>query len=320
MDTLSLISANLLSPIPLAFALGLFATFIRSDLRFPDGLAAAISIYLLFAIGLKGGAQLAETNFSAFVIPALAAIILGALTPIWCYGLLRRVGKFRIADAAAIAAHYGSVSAVTFSACTSLLDATGIAYEGYAPALLALMEIPGIAVALLIARSRLSDTGTLGEAIHEVFTGKGIILLIGGLVIGWLGGKDGLQQVAPFFVDPFKGALTLFLLDLGMLAARQLSQVRNVGFFLIAFGIVLPIIHGVLGVWIGDLVGLSIGGSAILGVLAASASYIAAPAAVRVALPDANPGYYLTAALGITFPFNLAIGMPLYLEFARRLG
>jgi hypothetical protein len=317
LDTLQV---NLLSPMALAFALGIVATLVKSDLRFPEGMASALSIYLLLAIGLKGGAQLAQANLGELIWPALAAIMLGGATPIWCFLILRRLGKLGIADAAAIAAHYGSVSAVTFSASLTLLEAVGQNYEGYVAALVALMEVPGIAVALLIARAQMGGDGSIRDAMHEVLTGKGIILLLGGLVVGWLGGKAGYEQVAPFFADPFKGALTLFLLDLGMVAARQLGQLRKVGLFLVGFGILMPLLHGIVGVWIGGLAGLSVGGAMVFGVLAASASYIAAPAAVRVALPQANPGYYLTAALAITFPFNLAIGMPIYYAIAQALG
>lgn len=320
MDALDLVRVNLFSPMALAFALGIIATFVRSDLRFPDALTSSLSIYLLLAIGLKGGVALAKADLGSFALPAVATIMLGAATPLWCYAILRRLGKFGIADAAALAAHYGSVSAVTFSASMTLLDRLQAPYEGFVPALVALMEIPGIAVALMIARMRLGGGTSIGAALHEVLTGKGIILLLGGVLIGWIAGPGGFEQVSPLFVDLFKGALTLFLLDLGMQAARQLGQLKVVGPFLIGFGLVIPVLQGLLGVLIATLVGLSPGGATILGVLAASASYIAAPAAVRVALPQANPGLYLTAALAITFPFNLAVGIPLYYAIAQAIS
>ncbi|NCC31050.1 MAG: sodium-dependent bicarbonate transport family permease, partial [Chloroflexia bacterium] len=225
-------------------------------------------------------------------------------------------GKFEIADAAALAAHYGSVSAVTFAAVQTFLQVLEVPYEGFMPTLVAILEVPAIIVALLIARVALGQRGEWGEVFRELLAGKSILLLIGGMVIGTLAGKEGLTQVAPLFVDPFRGVLTLFLLEMGMVAARRFRDLRKVGGFLIAFGILMPIINGTLGIWLGSIVGLSAGGAVILGTLAASASYIAAPAAVRIALPQANPSYYLTASLAITFPFNLAIGIPLYYGLA----
>jgi hypothetical protein len=316
-DILDLVRLNLLSPMALAFALGVAATLVKSDLRFPEGLYSALSIYLLLAIGLKGGAELSTTPLAQFTGPALAAVALGVAIPLWCYAILRGPGRFEVADAAAIAAHYGSVSAVTFSACLTFLEAANVPYEGFAAALVALTEIPGIVVALVLARTQLGKVGSWRSVLHEVFAGKSIVLLLGGVIIGVLAGKSGFAQVTPFFVDPFKGALTLFLLEMGMVAARQFRDLARVGAFLVGFGIVMPILHGLAGVWLGSLTGLSLGGSVVLGTLAASASYIAAPAAVRIALPQANPGYYLTASLVITFPFNLTLGLPIYFAVAR---
>lgn len=319
MDILELVRLNLLSPMALAFVLGIVATLVRSDLRIPDALYSSLSIYLLLAIGLKGGAELSAAAASQVIGPALAAVLLGVCIPMWSFAILRARGRFSVADAAALAAHYGSVSAVTFSASLTFLEQAQVPYEGFLPALVALMEIPGIVVALVIARWRMGGGGAWGTVLHEVFAGKSLVLLFGGLVIGFLGGKQGFGQVAPLFVDPFKGALTLFLLEMGMVAARQIRDLARVGPFLAVFGVLMPIAHGALGVWLGNLVGLSAGGAMVLGTLAASASYIAAPAAVRIALPEANPGYYLTAALVITFPFNLTLGLPLYYAIARAI-
>jgi uncharacterized protein len=321
MSPLELVQLNLLSPIVLAFVLGIVATLVRSDLKFPEELYTALTIYLLLAIGLKGGAALSVTPISEFWAPALAALALGCVIPIWTYGLLRKIGKMSVADAAAIAAHYGSVSAVTFIASLAFLDAAGVAYEGFMPTLLAILEVPAIVVALLIAQMRMREgpRRSWQAGLRKVVSSKSVLLLIGGLGIGVLGGERGLMQVAPFFVEPFHGALALFLLELGMTTARRLRDLRQVGAFLIGFGIIMPILHGILGVFVGSLVGLSVGGSTVLGVLSASASYIAAPAAVRISLPTANPGYYLTASLAITFPFNLAIGIPLYFAIANWL-
>lgn len=316
MEILELVRLNLLSPMVLAFVLGVVATLVRSDLKFPDELYVGLSIYLLLAIGLKGGAELSETSLAQFWAPALVTLALGVSIPIVAYIVLRRLGRFEVADAAALAAHYGSVSAVTFAAVQTFLEAVEMPYEGFMPTLVAILEVPAIIVALLIARVALGQAGHWGEVMRELLAGKSILLLLGGLLIGFLAGKPGLAQVAPLFVDPFKGVLTLFLLEMGMVAARRFRDLRRVGVFLIAFGILMPIINGTIGIWLGSLAGLSQGGAVVLGTLAASASYIAAPAAVRIALPQANPSYYLTAALAITFPFNLSIGIPLYYGLA----
>jgi uncharacterized protein len=311
-EILELVRLNLLSPMVLAFVLGVIATLVRSDLKLPDELYTALSLYLLLAIGLKGGVALSETPLSRLWAPALLTLALGVTIPIVAYAILRRFGKFSIADAAAIAAHYGSVSAVTFAAAQTFLDALAVPYEGFMPTLVAILEVPAIMVALLIARIASGRGGNWREATHELLAGKSILLLIGGMIIGWLAGRPGVAQVDPLFTDLFRGVLTLFLLEMGMVAARRLRDLSRVGGFLIGFGIVMPLVNGGVAIWLGQFADLSMGGSMILGVLAASASYIAAPAAVRISLPEANPSYYLTAALGITFPFNLAIGIPLY--------
>jgi uncharacterized protein len=316
MTTLELVRLNLLSPIVLAFALGIIATLVRSDLKFPEELYAGLSIYLLLAIGIKGGAALAVTPLETFWAPALATLGLGVLVPIWCYVIVRKLGGFEVADSAAIAAHYGSVSVVTFIASLSFLDAVNSPAEGFMPTLVAILEVPAIIVALVIARMSVGGRGSWGQVVHEVVAGRSVLLLLGGLMIGFLSTPVGLANVAPLFVDLFQGALALFLLEMGMVAARRFRDLRTVGVFLLGFGIVMPILHGTLGVGLGYLTGLSAGGSTVLGVLAASASYIAAPAAVRIALPQANPAFYLTSALAITFPFNLTIGIPLYYAIA----
>lgn len=317
MGTLELIRINLLSPMVLAFVLGIAATLLKSDLKIPEGMYVGLSIYLLLAIGLKGGAELAETPLAQFWKPALVTLFLGVAVPIWSYVILRRLGKFDVANAAAIAAHYGSVSAVTFTASLTFLEAIPEYYEGFMPTLVALLEVPAIVIALLIARKSLGQGGSWGRVLHEILTGKSIVLLVGGVFLGYLGGKEGLEQVAPLFVDPFRGALTLFLLEMGMVTAQRFRDLTKVGAFLVGFGIIMAVVNGVMGVWLGALSGLSLGGSMVLGTLAASASYIAAPAAVRIALPQANPSYYLTASLAITFPFNLTIGLPLYYTIAQ---
>ncbi|BDG29292.1 sodium-dependent bicarbonate transport family permease [Thermus thermophilus] len=313
MDALELLRLNLLSPMVLAYFLGIAARLLKSDLAFPEALYTALSIYLLFAIGFKGGVELSHTPFSVVLLPALLTLALGFFRPFPAYLLARRFLKVGREDAAALAAHYGSVSAVTFLAALTFVQAVGDAAPGFMPTLVALLEVPGIVVALLLGKRR---EGRLGEALHEVLTGKSVVLLLGGLLVGLLSGEEGMKKVEAFFVEPFQGALTLFLLDLGMVAASRLSVLRQVGLRLVLFGVGLALFHGALGVYLGLLAGLGVGGAAVLGAMAASASYIAAPAAVRIALPEANPSLYLTASLAVTFPFNLVLGIPLYRALA----
>lgn len=314
---LDLAAANLLSPMVLAFALGLVAALVKSDLKLPAEVHSALSLYLLLAIGLKGGAALAVSGLGTVLAPMAAALALGIGVPLWSYGLLRRLGRFARADAAALAAHYGSVSAVTFIAAITFLGMAGIAHEGYLPALVAVLEVPAIVVAMWLGRR--GDGGNSRELVHELLAGKVTLALVGGLVIGWASGPEGVKEVAPFFIDPFKGVLALFLLELGRVAGARLRDLRKAGAFLMAFGIAMPVVHAAIGIGLGRLAGLSEGGAFLFGVLAASASYIAAPAAVRMMLPEANPGYYVTASLAITFPFNLTLGLPLYLAMAQAI-
>jgi len=311
-----LVQSNLLTPMVLSFVLGALAARAGSDLKLPDALYTTLSIYLVFAIGLKGGAALAESSVVQVAGPALAALLLGGATPLWCFAILCRLGGFAVPDAAAIAAHFGPIPIVTFMAGIAYLENLAVSYEGFVLALAALLELPGIAVALLLAQRGRAEGG-LGEGLRRTLTGKSVVLLAGGLVIGLLSGPAGLEKVAPFFVDPFQGALALFLLEMGRVAAGRLGDLRRSGAFLVAFSLVLPVLHAALGVLVGAAAGLSMGGTFLLSLLAASASYIAAPAAVRLALPEANPGLYLTASLAVVFPFNLTVGIPLYYAFAR---
>ncbi|AEV15820.1 MAG: sodium-dependent bicarbonate transport family permease [Thermus sp.] len=317
MDALELLRLNLLSPMVLAFALGAVARLVKSDLAFPEAMYTALSVYLLFAIGFKGGVELSKTPLAVLLLPALATLFLGLFRPLVAYGLSRRFLRVGRADAGALAAHYGSVSAVTFLAALTFAQGVGHRPEGFLPTLVALLEVPGIVLALLLAKR---GGGSLGEALQEVLTGKSVVLLLGGLCVGALSGEAGMERVKPFFVDPFYGALTLFLMDLGMVAASRFAALRQVGFRLVLFGTLLPLFHGALGVYLGHLVGLSVGGATVLGAMAASSSYIAAPAAVRIALPEANPSLYLAASLAVTFPFNLVLGIPLYHALAVWMG
>ena len=324
MEIFDAIQANLLSPAVLFFVLGVIAAVTKSDLKFPESLYVGMTIYLLVAIGFKGGVAIHEAGIGKVWLPALTAIALGALIPLWTYPLLRTAGKFSVVDAAAIAAHYGSVSAVTFIAATNYLKAVNQPYESYTTAFLAVMESPAILIGVVLgklgSKGAKADKGTFKIAVHDAVFGRSIFLLVGALIIGSLCGKQGMEKVEGFFVTPFQGVLALFLLEMGLVAGRRLGDLKKVGAFLLGFGIIVPLIHGCLGVVVGKWAGLEVGGATLLGVLAASASYIAAPAAIRVSLPDANPTYSLTAALAITFPFNITFGIPIYYEIARNLS
>lgn len=315
MSSLSLAATHLFSPMTLCFVLGAVAAALRSDLKLPDAAFTTLSIYLMLAIGMKGGADLVSAPAGDILFPALLAIALALLIPLWAYAMLRRVLGLGTIDAAALAAHYGSVSAVTFLAVLVYLDGAGIGYEPYVTALLAIMEVPAIIVALLLAGSGTSRQG-LGHVIARTLTSKSVVLLVGGLCIGAIVGREGLQPVKPLFVDLFRGVLCLFLLDLGIQAARQMGTLRRAHAGIVLFALAAPVLNGVLGLAAGWLGGMSQGGAVVLATLSASASYIVAPAAVRMALPEANPALYLTAPLAITFPFNLVLGIPLFIALA----
>ena len=315
---------NLLSPITLAFALGLLSRLVRSEFHLPRDIYLALGIYLLFALGLKGGVELAKVPISGIWLPIVVTLALGCVRPLTSYLVLRRLGRMGVPDAAGIAAHYGSVSAVTFIAALDFVRGMGTPAEGYMPTLLALLESPGIHIALafgVLHRNATGGGGSTREAFHEVVTGRTMILLVGGLFVGYAVTPASWQEVQPFFDGAiFKGALVLFLLEMGVVAGERLSDLKRVGAFLLAFGILMPILHGALGVAMGHLAGLSVGGATVLGAMSASASYIAAPPAVRMTLPEANPTYSLTAALAITFPFNIVIGIPIYYQIAIWIG
>jgi hypothetical protein len=304
---------NLLDPVVLCFVVGLVAGLLRSDLRLPEPLYETLSIYLLFSIGLKGGVELARSNASEVILPSLATLMLGMIIPVIAYNVLRRLGRFDRPDAAAIAAHYGSVSAVTFAVVLSYLARIAVTYEAYVTVLLVVLEIPAIAVGILIARIRTAKGGLKwGALLHEVFLGKSVYLLVAGLLVGCIAGPGRTDAVAPLFFGLFKGALALFLLEMGIIASRRIADLKKAGPFLLGFGVAMPLLSGALGVLLGVASGLSPGGTTVLATLAGSASYIAAPAAMRIAVPKANPTLYLTASLGITFPFNIVLGIPIY--------
>lgn len=331
--------SNLLIPAVLFFALGFFARAIKSDLRVPPDLAKVLSIYLLMAIGLHGGYALGKAELTTAFNSVLWAVILGFTLPLIGYGLLLMTRKVDHMNAAAIAAHYGSVSAGTFLTAIAYLDNLGISYESYPVIMLAVMESPAIIVGLLLAswsRQRLGITGNqggaavlqqggtgngqLGGLLHEAFTNGSVILLIGSMVIGAISAPASMEKLFPFIDEIFMGVLCLFLFEMGMEAARRIREFRKVGTVLIVFGLVMPLIGGGIGLVVGAMVlNMSVGGTLLVGVLGASASYIAVPPAMRLAVPEANPSFYLTLSLGITFPFNVIIGIPVYHALAERL-
>ncbi len=319
MDILTLAANNLLSPIILSFALGVAAALARSDLSIPQAVAKGMSIYLLFAIGFKGGVSVADHGIDATLgLSLLAGIILSFLLPLIAFALLNVMSGLSRLDAAAVAAHYGSISIVTFVAGTSVLESAGIASEGYMVAVAAAMEAPAILSALWLISRGDSGRKMENDLWREIMLNGSIVLLVGSFIIGMVTGQEGLAEIESFIVSPFKGVLCLFLLDMGLVAGRGLREggkVMRPG--LLAFGVVMPVIGSVAGLGFGVLLGVSTGGVMLFMVLGASASYIAVPAAMRVAVPEADPSIYLTLSLGVTFPFNLTLGLPLYLSVAQ---
>lgn len=333
MDILTLASENILSPMVLAFALGFAAALARSDLVFPEAVAKALSIYLLFAIGFKGGVSVAEHGLAWDLVATIAAgAVLSTVIPLIAFAILSAVSRLSRIDAAAVAAHYGSISIVTFVAATSALTAQGADYEGYIVAVAAVMESPAILVALWLARTGAgSGAGAEAGAVtadavdgtlwREIALNGSIVVLVGAFLIGVVTGTDGMAEISGFVTDPFKGVLALFLLDMGLIAGRGIRRSGHLmSAPLIGFGLVMPPLGAALGLAAALLIGLSPGGAALMATLAASASYIAVPAAMRVALPEANPGVYLTLSLCVTFPFNLTLGIPLYIAVAAALA
>ena len=313
-DILTLAGQNLLTPMILCFVLGLAAAMARSDLSVPEAAAKMMSLYLLFAIGFKGGVAVADHGVDGQLIAALAGgVLLSFALPFVAFGLLRGLTKLSVLDAAAVAAHYGSISIVTFVTATSVLATRGIAAEGYMVAVAAAMEAPAIVSALwLLSRSgKAAGLDMDARLWREILLNGSIVLLVGSFLIGFATGAPGMARIDAFIVAPFQGVLCLFLLDMGLVAGRGLRGARGVlDWRVVAFGVTMPIIGSAAGLAVALLLGLSTGGVALLMVLAASASYIAVPAAMRVALPEANPSIYLTLSLGVTFPFNLIIGIP----------
>ncbi len=353
MDTSLILTSlrdNLLTPIPMCFALGIFCKLIHGGIKIPKEFYYAISIYLLMSIGIIGGHELAheyhDHGVSTIWKPALATLVLGCITPIVAYSVLRYVGRLSIADSAGIAAHYGSTSAVTYIVANDYVNNMGYKPDAYVPTLVTILECPGIAIALVIGaiglgmekQAKASESGgtmaadeesggSIWEALHEVITGQSLMLMVGLLVIGFISTlvmpEKKFEVFKEFFYSKnqiFRGALCIFLLEMGLVTGERLKDLLKVGPFLVAFGILVPLVHGFLGAFLGHLAGMNLGGCTILAAIVSSASYIAAPPAVRLTLPQANPTLSMTAALGITFPFNIAIGIPIYFWMAKSLG
>lgn len=316
---MELLLTNLTSAVVLAFVLGIVARAVRSDLVIPDQIQTYLSIFLLLAIGLKGGVALRGQDPGSLALLLVVTLAAGAFTALSAYAVARFfLGDVR-REAAAMAAHYGSVSAVTFIAASQFAERSGQTPDGVLVALLVVLEVPALLIGLALGRSTQSDAAS-HHTLKEVFTGKTAILLLGGLAIGAISGPDGIKKVDAMYFALFQGVLMLFMLDMGMTAAGRLAELRRGWWKLAVFSTTLPLVHGVIGVFIADACGLSVGGATVFGAMLSSASYIAAPAAVRAGLPEADVGRCITAALGLTFPFNLAIGIPLYASLAQRIA
>lgn len=323
MPGLDLLLTNLLQPIVLAFLLGTLAGAVKSELELPEAVVKLLAIYLLFSLGITGGRELAKAEMES-LWPLLGITVLMTFgIPTLAYIVTRRLGRMDISNSAAIAAHYGSVSTATFFASMSFATAMGTPAEGYMAAMVALMEF-GVIYSLVIARVAMGRSNSDGVQASELFLsvirGRGILLLLGGMLIGYIATDKQWQQISPFYEGLFRGMLMLFLLEMGITAARQIKAFRQVGVFMAGFGLLMPLLHGLVGVSLGHMVGLTVGGAFVFGAICASASFIDAPAACRASLPEANPGIYLTSSLGVTLPFNLLLGLPLYYEYAKWLA
>ncbi len=307
-----------MDPVVWFFLLGVIAGLARSDLRMPAAIYELLSMLLLLAIGLKGGVELARQPITGMLPQILAVLAMGFTLPLLIFPAARFLVRLPKPDAASLAAHYGSVSVATYAVGIAYLGAKHVDFDAQLPLLLVLLEVPAIIVGILLARGINART-RWGKLLHEIFLGKSIVLLVGGLAIGWAAGPTGIGTLEPLFFDLFKGFLALFLLEMGLIAAAQSKALRQRGLYLIVFGILAPLPLATIGAVNGVMIGLSVGGTTLLAILAGSASYIAAPAAMRIAVPDANPALSLTASLGVTFPFNIFVGIPLYFALANWL-
>ena len=335
MEILQLIQSNLLTPIILFFLFGIIAARIKSDLKIPEAISEFLPIYLLAAIGLHGGIEMRNTGFENMLIPMLVAIGLSLLITLNHYQILRRLGKFNIFDSYALASTYGAVGAVTFSVGLSFLKNQGVTSEGYLAAILAVLEPVAFIMAIFLTNMAVSkqirqkkksfttdDTSDLNmgiqetktklsQVLHESVTGKAIVILLGSIVIGYIIGESGFDSIKIVFDEMFTGAIVIFMIEMGIIAGQRLGDIKKVGIFLMAFAVIMPTFNGIVGVLVATVMGLSLGGSVMFGLLLASASFIAAPAVLRHAIPQANPSLYITSALGITFPYNIIVLLPI---------
>ena len=334
MDILQLIQSNLLTPIILFFLFGIIAARIKSDLKIPEAISEFLPIYLLAAIGLHGGIEMRNTGFENMLIPMLVAIGLSLLFTLNHYQILRRLGKFNIFDSYALASTYGAVGAVTFSVGLSFLKNQGVSSEGYLAAILAVLEPVAFILAIFLTNMAVSkqiktkkksfvsddtsdiDVGVqnktkLSQVLHESITGKAIVILLGSIVIGYIIGEEGFSSIKIVFDEMFTGAIVIFMIEMGIIAGQRLDDIKKVGIFLTAFAIIMPTFNGIIGVLVATAMGLSLGGAVMFGLLLASASFIAAPAVLRHTIPQAKPSLYITSALGITFPYNIIVLLPI---------
>ncbi len=300
------------------FLLGAIAKLLKAPISMPEGLYKSLTLFLLIAIGLKGGMALAAYADINLLWQSLAILAFGALLPLIAYPLLKFVGGLGRVDAASVAAHYGSVSVATFAVALAVLEAQEINYEPYFPLFVALLEVPAIAVGIWLANDR-QHKMNYSKVLHEIFLNQGVLILISALFIGWWAGQQ-TEKLMPFFGNLFHGVLALFLLEMGRVAASRLETLRHHGAFIASFAVLMPLIGGSLGFALAYGLGLSVGGSILLTTLGASASYIAVPAAMAVALPQANQSLSITAAMSVTFPFNVLIGIPLYSAIITRIS
>jgi hypothetical protein len=314
------IQDNLLSPIIIAFVFGIAANLLRSDLKVPESIFTALSVYFLFGIGLKGGCELSDAPRGQILAAAAAAAAMGAVIPIICSMFVVKSGKFSIAYAALIASHCGFVSAVALFGAENWLDIEDVYYEPYMPAMVSAMEVTSLLVGVGAARVAMGKGRTWRGFAGEILFGKSILLILGGTLIGLASGRSGYEAVSPFFEEPFKGVACLLMMELGMSAARQFAAFRKFGAALVVgFGVLAPLVFGSLGVLVADLAGLSEGGRMCMGVLVASSAYLASAIAVRASMPELNPDYYFTASLAVNLPFNFTVGFPLFLAAAHRI-
>ncbi len=313
---IDLILQNILTPPLLFFLLGMLAIFVKSDLEIPQPLPKLFSLYLLISIGLQGGYKLSHSGLSSDALKALLlSMLMAVAVPVYSFFILRL--RLDVYNAVAIAACYGSVSAVTFITAKSFLEKLNIDFGGYMIAALALMESPAIIIGLVLlsvfpnSRNN-SEERAWGEVFKEAFFNGSVLVLVGALLIGLITGEEGWKAMNPLFGELFKGMLAFFLLDMGIVAARRLGDLKRVGSFLIGFGVAMPIFNALVAILLAKLFGLSKGDAFLFAVLSASASYIAVPAAMRLSVPEANPSLYVPMSLAITFPFNISVGLPLY--------